>query len=119
MAQGGSIKVDTKFPIRQDIEVIPADLPKGKPLGFIIREFIGSPVEDLEDNYLTSVSIGQEILCYGMKTIVESSSVAKTGNLTCFLVKELRPVSKFEEKELVVCYGVANMRGLEKLEIKT
>jgi hypothetical protein len=71
------------FPVRQDIEILPADDPNDTKLHWKAYEYIGVEVYKDADNKIPltkidDIKIGDELFIYGGKAIVKTEQMAET-----------------------------------------
>ncbi len=116
---------EIQFPARQEIEVLPADVPKEHVLGFRIKEYNGSAVRYRTAEGFGEIVSGLEDLKPGMEvvawesmliTVTEvtgSKAEGQSGGALVFLEHGA------DDRHCWVAWGAANLRGVTKLQITT
>lgn len=106
--------IDFVYPIKTDIEVLPADKAEPLKLNWIIKEYIGTEIYKFgTENPIINkddLKVGDEVDCWGCKAKVIglSYAISESGD-TEFMLSFDR-----DDRHCWVCDGIINMRGITK-----
>lgn len=119
------------YPSKTDLTVLAAD-PNTKPIGFVVREYMGTPVflypgEDFKEEDLIPITTrdglkeGDEILIPGLMGGYHKMTVKGSENGLSAEGERAIGVLAFgeDDRNAWICGGLINMRGITRLKVDT
>lgn len=114
----GQMTDSPPIPCKTELTVLSADDTKELKLAFIITEYNGCEISTPEGNIIKEdqeLQIGQQIVCWGCLSTVESPGQARSnsGNSIWFLKRG------GDDRKSWICCGSANRKALDKLQLSS